>query len=58
MQQNSDAILPFLETFLPALLFEKDGEIKYEELPICFVNISLYILKLLNINTHTNLKIA
>lgn len=58
MQQNSDALLIFIESFLPTLILEKQGTVKDNELPICIINICLYILKLLNLNTHINIETA
>lgn len=58
MQQNSDALLIFIEVILPALILEKQGTVKDDELPICIINICLYILKLLNLNAHVNIETA
>lgn len=55
LQYYSDTLIFLLANLLPKLLLDEDNELKDECLPVCIINISLYILKLLNLNLHANL---
>lgn len=40
------------------MIFEKDGCLRDEELPICIINLSLYTLKLINIILHITIEMS
>ena len=59
MQFHLDALLAQLEHLLPALLYDREDEcLKEEELPVCFINVSMYILKLINLCIHVSFRSA
>ena len=55
-QYHSDSIILFLQNLLTNMLLEKSGVAREEELPVSIIHISLYILKLLNLNVHINVE--
>lgn len=55
LQFHSENLISLINSILPKILLDEDGEFKEEYLPICVINICLYLLKLLNLNLQVNL---